>query len=248
MLSVCIALTQLTPESLHGDQKYSDFTVICGSETFKLHKCVVLPQSKALQTLYETSLATSSASPIRDGRGRFRPRVEPSSPIELKDIDPKIFQLLVRYFYLGKCADDPTIPCNYRAVRTNKRRANGDCIVQDAGPSPPAMMYYLKVLVLGNKLGCHSRLASIIRVDFCSLAAAFWYTDEFLDAARFIHRSVDGPDKEVYMDIIIKTLSRNQRRLLDVEARQMVDEIGITAKLLFQTVADNERRKHRSKG
>ncbi|KAF2841109.1 hypothetical protein M501DRAFT_1013924 [Patellaria atrata CBS 101060] len=70
--------------SLFTSGNYSDFTVICGSETYKVHKAVICPQSEFFQKTFEGNFKESE-----------------SNSVDLSAQHPRIVQAMLMFFYTG---------------------------------------------------------------------------------------------------------------------------------------------------
>ena len=84
-----------------GEQ--SDCTVICGHLTFTAHKAVICTQSEFFKTaLNSTFLVSSPPSQGNNQQFTICKKEGISSRVELRDQDPSIVQLAMRFFYSDK--------------------------------------------------------------------------------------------------------------------------------------------------
>ncbi|KAH6640171.1 hypothetical protein F5144DRAFT_87652 [Chaetomium tenue] len=75
--------------SLYGDEKYTDLTVTCGGQTFRLHRAVICSQSPFFEK-------ACSGNFVEAATGR----------VDLTQEDPEIFAKFVRFVYTGNYNDE----------------------------------------------------------------------------------------------------------------------------------------------
>ncbi|KAH6843420.1 hypothetical protein B0I37DRAFT_217667 [Chaetomium sp. MPI-CAGE-AT-0009] len=78
--------------SLHGDEKYTDLTVTCGEQTFRLHRAVICPQSPFFE-----KACTGGFMEATTGH------------INLDEQDPQIFAKFVQFIYTGNYDDEDNL-------------------------------------------------------------------------------------------------------------------------------------------
>ncbi|KAK3291160.1 uncharacterized protein B0H64DRAFT_43488 [Chaetomium fimeti] len=77
---------------LHGDDKWADLTVICGGETFRLHRAVICPQSPFFEKACSGGFIEAT-----------------TGQINLSEEDPHIFAKFVRFIYTGNYDDEDNL-------------------------------------------------------------------------------------------------------------------------------------------
>ena len=89
-------------KSMFADKLFTDLTIKCGGEEFKVHKAVLASQSPFFRRMLE--------SDVKEQR---------TSVIEISDTDPQVISNLLTYLYTGKAPDVDTL-ANDLLVVANK--------------------------------------------------------------------------------------------------------------------------------
>jgi len=155
--------SNVLPDLLKSGQ-FSDLTVKCNSKSFKVHRCIVCPQS----AFFSKAL-----------NGEFK---EASSQVvDLHDDDPLIVEKMLCYLYEGDYEDDPpkTIPKRHKSLSSKDEKST-----PETAAHINARMYNIgdKYVIQGLMDLAKSKFESVIAngfddTNFISIMAFVYSTD-----------------------------------------------------------------------
>ncbi|KAI5927103.1 BTB/POZ protein [Camillea tinctor] len=192
-------------KELYLDEKYSDLTIICGTQSRKVHKAIVCPRSKFFA-------AACDNKDFKEGR---------TGIIELPDDDPRIVDLMIYYFY------HLTYHINCPKNQKQSDDYSTDDYSTDETIIPPktsdilthAKVYSLaeKYLIEGLKKLAFERFKTAIETN--------WDFQDFRDAIWEVYTSTVDADKGL-RDIIVATLWKRPWMLGKKEIQDLLKELG----------------------
>merc|ERR1712098_492536 len=71
-------------------QEYADVTIVCGEKEFMGHKMVLVSRSPVFRTMFEANMKEKN-----------------SNRVEIKNMEPEVFERMLRYIYTGHAMIDP---------------------------------------------------------------------------------------------------------------------------------------------
>lgn len=218
-------MTSLQDAFRSGD--YSDFTVICGPDSYPVHKLILCTRSDFF------AKAVKFGKEAKEGK------------IDLVEDDPTIVKLMLHYFYWGDydasshgtAEPDPTTSVPSGVVRMGRRDVCGHNYYYEDCPYCPETRYFIEedceALVIHAKMYAIAEKYNIIGLKqlakerFEPECEYFWNHSEFPIAANIVYDSTPENDKGL-RDIVVKTIVSHMELLQKPEIEAvMTDYSGL---------------------
>ncbi|KAI1814640.1 hypothetical protein GGS20DRAFT_547799 [Poronia punctata] len=219
-------LSKFELESVLGSLKsicetgdYSDLTISCGEDKYKVHKAVLCPRSEFF--------AAACRGPFREAR---------ENHIDLSEDDPIAVKSMIHYFYefgypttttdtAVKCSapseDSENVTCIEHPARKRRR-------TEPASPEPAAaLIQHARVYAIAERYAI-SGLKELATERFWYAAIHHWNTPEFLNAAQEVFDSTVETDRGL-RDIVIQTMFIRPELLDKEEVRTVLRESSTMA-------------------
>jgi hypothetical protein len=207
-------------DKLFKEGTYSDLTITCGDDEYKVHKAIICPRS--------SFFATACGGPFQEGR---------TGVVALPDDNPQAVKLMIRYLYYS---DYPTYVIVQGEVveeadaasvleEKSKRARNSEFkLPRHARPKVSAMpnlTIHARVYALGEKYDIKG-LKALALEKFKKEAIEYWDSHDFIQAVEEVYTSTIDQDRgmrdavvqaiRVHPTVLDKALMQDVVRRLDL--------------------------------
>ncbi|KAI4915020.1 hypothetical protein J4E90_005057 [Alternaria incomplexa] len=186
----------LTFKNLLASGEFSDLTVTCGPDSYKVHKNVVCSRAEFFSRAV-----------------KFGGKETEQGSVDLPEDEPAIVKLMMQYIYEGEY--DPALPDNELGDST-KVPAHFPIPV---GPLPAQLMVHAKLYEIADKYDVLG-LKELVIEKFKRACHSFWNDPSFAAAAHHVFSTTPEHDKGL-RDIVLKTIAEHMAELVkkpEVEA------------------------------
>ncbi|KAI4622193.1 hypothetical protein J4E83_004933 [Alternaria metachromatica] len=204
----------LTFKNLLASGEFSDLTVTCGPDSYKVHKNVVCSRAEFFSRAV-----------------KFGGKETEQGSVDLPEDEPAIVKLMMQYIYEGEY--DPTLPDNRlsnsmqpECHHTCRGFTCGLCYVAPTAPtalpipgSPTQLMVHAKLYEIADKYDVVG-LKELVIEKFKRACHSFWNDPSFAAAAHHVFSTTPEHDKGL-RDIVSKTIAEHMTELVkkpEVEA------------------------------
>ncbi|KAH6847105.1 hypothetical protein B0I37DRAFT_374303 [Chaetomium sp. MPI-CAGE-AT-0009] len=153
-------------DKLFKEGTYSDLTITCGVDEYKVHKAIVCPRS--------SFFATACNGLFQEGK---------TGVVALPDDDPQVVNLMIRYLYYLDYPAQPEV--QDEAVETPQESKSADC---------SNLTVHARVYALGEKYDIQG-LKTLAIEKFKTEAKVHWNCDEFIRAVEEVYTSTIDQDR-----------------------------------------------------
>ncbi|KAI4674179.1 uncharacterized protein J4E84_010792 [Alternaria hordeiaustralica] len=192
----------LTFKNLLASGNFSDLTVTCGPDSYKVHKNVVCSRAEFFSRAV-----------------KFGGKETEQGSVDLPEDEPAIVKLMMQYIYQGEY--DPALPDNELSGSTK--------ITVPPTPTPPHkksrtarqlfLMIHAKLYEIADKYDVVG-LKELVIEKFKRACHSFWNDPSFANAAHHVFSTTPEHDKGL-RDIVSKTIAEHMAELVkkpEVEA------------------------------
>ncbi|SMQ49234.1 unnamed protein product [Zymoseptoria tritici ST99CH_3D7] len=206
----------------------SDFTIKCGTQTFKVHKVVLAAQSEYFKAAVRGQFKESSNASI-DLKA-----FDPAEPDYSCD-DPLIVKAMIDFLYRHSYTfehDLPPVPEKRKTARPAKHGKRR--LVTPEPANTICMVEHAKVFAMACKYGI-PELKREARDQFIEAVADHWSHESFAQAIEEVYHSTSEGVGEL-REVVVKTILDNHKLLEDKNVEAAISSIdGLAYNLLKQS-------------
>ncbi|KAK3291910.1 BTB/POZ protein [Chaetomium fimeti] len=215
-------------DNLFGDKAYSDLTVTCRGDEYKVHKAIICPRSPFF--------ASACNGPFQEAR---------TGIIDLPDDDPQAVKLMIRYFYYLDYPQQPEAQDkgpgtpNKVSTKTNFPMPAMAAGAKKSGPkkkvgySPqPNLTVHARVYALAEKYDIKG-LKTLSLGKFEIEADLHWDSDDFMCAVEEVYTSTVDEDRGM-RDAVVEAVYNNAGVLEKESMQNLVKRLPLCFDLMMR--------------
>ncbi|KAM3546351.1 hypothetical protein ARSEF1564_000839 [Beauveria bassiana] len=252
--------TQRSFTRLFDEGAYSDLTIVCGDDRYRVHKAIVCPRSKFF--------ASACNGPFQEGE---------SGVVHLPEDDPLAIKMMIHYFYhldyptvipsavdanetatpslstfqsayqpnesaqTGFTANSVSVLLSKKEriklkLMTERERRDRDLAQphaqsSDSVSATPNLYLHAKVYALGEKYGVHDLKGFALR-KFHIEAKHHWQSDDFLHAIREVYTSTIDEDRAL-RDVVVEVVDAHLELLEQPRCQALIKDLELCFDLLM---------------
>ncbi|KAI9765219.1 MAG: hypothetical protein M1840_007711 [Geoglossum simile] len=200
-------------KSILQSGKYSDLTITCGDNTFKVHRSVICPRSRFFEAACDNE--------FKEGR---------TGEVALVDDDPTTVKRMISYLYTLDYENEGNLEVEVAAsfpIPGESVEADTLTLVdaQDDEPEEkPAHFSDVRVYAIADKYGI-IELKQLAKRRFERWAGQNWSHKDFPVIVREVFKSTPSSDRGL-RDIVCRVSADNVKELVEKKQAEYLKEIG----------------------